>query len=50
MRALPLELERRISLLEQEHNQGADFDATAWFWLIVLGVILPVAVAVWGWA
>ncbi len=48
MRALPLELEQRIALLEEEQNQGADFDTATWFWLIILGVIIPVAVAVWG--
>ncbi|MBH3470572.1 hypothetical protein [Pseudomonas putida] len=50
MRALPIELERRISLLEQEQNQGSDFDAVSWFWLIALGVVFPAAVAAWGWA
>ncbi|HEJ2935043.1 hypothetical protein [Pseudomonas aeruginosa] len=49
MRALPVELERRISLLEQEQNQGADFDGPTWCWMIALGVLLPVAVALWGW-
>ncbi|HDS1765452.1 hypothetical protein LU674_017530 [Pseudomonas alloputida] len=50
MRALPIELERRISLLEQEQNQGSDFDSVAWFWLVALGVVFPAAVAAWGWA
>ncbi|WP_437883319.1 hypothetical protein [Pseudomonas sp. LRF_L74] len=49
MRALPIELEKRISLLEQEQNQGADFDSNTWIWLIALGVVFPVAIAVWGW-
>ena len=29
MRALPLELEQRIALLEEQQNQGADFDTSS---------------------
>jgi hypothetical protein len=36
------ELERRIKLLEDPANQGADYDAVAWAALIGLGVILPI--------
>jgi hypothetical protein len=37
------ELERRVRLLEDPSNQGADFDASSWFWLIVLGIVVPIA-------
>ena len=40
--SIPAELERRIRLLENPASQGEDFDGTSWFWLIVLGVVLPV--------
>ena len=43
------ELERRIRLLEDPSNQGAEFDTASWIWLIVLGIVLPAAVFVWGW-
>ncbi|HIE4271992.1 TPA: hypothetical protein ACXM68_001135 [Pseudomonas aeruginosa] len=50
MRALPVELERRIALLAKEENQGADLDGITWFWIILLGAIFPLAIAVWGWS
>jgi hypothetical protein len=44
------ELERRVLLLEDPANQGADFDAGSWFWLIVLGIVVPIAaIAVGEW-
>jgi hypothetical protein len=46
--SVPVELERRIRLLENPANQGEDFDATSWFWLIVLGVALPVVALILG--
>jgi hypothetical protein len=46
---IPAELERRIKLLENPANQGEDFDSTSWFWLIVLGVGLPIVALVIGW-
>ncbi|HVO03998.1 MAG TPA: hypothetical protein VMT54_17500 [Candidatus Cybelea sp.] len=46
---IPAELERRISLLENPANQGEDFDGASWFWLIVLGLVLPVAILIVGW-
>ena len=45
---IPAELERRISALESG-GEGEDFDGTSWFWLIVLGIALPVAALVLGW-
>ena len=37
---LPAELERRISALEQEGNQGEGFTGGDWLWLAILGVIV----------
>ena len=46
---IPAELERRIKLLENPANEGDDFDAASWFWLIALGVALPIAALIIGW-
>ncbi|MGE3229464.1 MAG: hypothetical protein AB7J30_08505 [Hyphomicrobium sp.] len=43
------ELERRIAELETESNQGGGFTAVDWIWLLLLGVIGPAALLVWGW-
>ena len=45
---LPAELERRISALEQESNQGERFTGSDWMWLAILGVIGPVLILIWG--
>jgi hypothetical protein len=47
--ALPPELERRITAMENPANQGAGFSGTDWFWLAVTGVIGPVLLLIWGW-
>lgn len=44
------ELERRIRALEDVGEQGASFTAQDWLWLFVLGVVVPAAAIVWGWA
>jgi hypothetical protein len=46
---LPPELQERITALEDPALQGSDFDAVSWFWLILLGIVVPVALLVWGW-
>ena len=38
---------RRIAALESQC--GEDFDAASWLWLILLGVLLPVALLLYGW-
>lgn len=43
------ELERRIKTLENPSEQGEDFDRASWYWLLFLGLVLPVVVLVWGW-
>lgn len=44
---LPPDLERRIAALESAGRTG-DLDAVSWFWLILLGIVLPAALLVWG--
>jgi hypothetical protein len=46
---IPAELERRIRLLENPANQGEDFDGISWFWLIALGLAMPIVVIIIGW-
>jgi len=46
---LPPELERRIKELEDPANQGTGFNAMDWVWLLLLGVIGPGILLVWGW-
>lgn len=43
------ELERRVAALEAGSDAGSDFDAASWVWLILLGIVGPVALLVWGW-
>lgn len=35
------ELERRIALLEHAEQQGGDFDAVAWWVLVLFGIVVP---------
>ncbi len=44
----PPELEARIRVLEDPANQGGEFDRQSWIWLLLLGVVLPAIVFVWG--
>jgi hypothetical protein len=44
------ELERRVAALESSGTDaGSDFDAASWFWMMMLGVVGPVALLLWGW-
>jgi hypothetical protein len=43
------ELERRIAALELGTDAGSDFDAASWFWMVLLGIVGPVALLLWGW-
>jgi hypothetical protein len=45
----PAELEERICALESQREVGDDFDTRSWFWLIVLGVVTPVALLLMSW-
>jgi hypothetical protein len=44
----PSDLERRIAAFESAAPSD-DFDAASWFWMILLGVALPVLLLVIGW-
>jgi hypothetical protein len=44
----PPELEERVSALEVGES-GDDFDAIAWFWMILLGLIGPGVMLIVGW-
>lgn len=46
--ALPQELEARLSALEAG-TARADFDAFSWFWMVLLGALLPAVLLVVGW-
>ncbi len=46
---LEAELERRIAALESGTDAGADFDVRSWFWMVLLGIVGPAALLVWGW-
>ena len=46
--ALPAELEARIALLECAADDE-DFDTASWFWMLLLGLVLPAAVIALGW-
>jgi hypothetical protein len=47
-RALPPELEARIAEFERAAPRP-DFDATGWFWMMLLGVAIPLLLLVGGW-
>jgi hypothetical protein len=46
--ALPAELEARIAALENTAPRPV-FDAASWFWLILLGVAIPLLLLAAGW-
>lgn len=46
---LPSELAQRISVLESEPVEP-DLDRASWIWLVLLGVALPIALLIVGWA
>jgi hypothetical protein len=41
-------LEERIAAFERAAPAG-DFDAASWFWMILLGVVLPLVMLIVGW-
>ncbi len=45
---LPPELEARIAAFESAEPPG-DFDGASWFWIILLGVALPLMLLAAGW-
>jgi hypothetical protein len=45
---LPPQLEARIAAFERA-APAADFDAASWFWMILLGVAIPLLLLAIGW-
>jgi hypothetical protein len=43
------ELERRVAALESGAEAGTDFDATSGFWMVMLGLVGPAGLLLWGW-
>lgn len=43
------DLERRIAALESGSDAGSDFDAASWFWMVLLGIVGPALLLIWGW-
>jgi len=46
--ALPPELEARIAAFEST-APTSDFDGASWFWMILLGIAIPLALLAVGW-
>jgi hypothetical protein len=46
--ALPPDLEARLAAFESAPAPG-DFDAASWFWIILLGVAIPLGLLILGW-
>jgi hypothetical protein len=46
--ALPPELEARIAAFENAPPR-TDFDLASWFWMMILGVAIPLALLIVGW-
>jgi hypothetical protein len=44
----PPELEARLRAVEAAAGD-ADFDGRSWFWMLLLGVVLPAVLIVVGW-
>jgi len=44
---LPDELETRLR--EVEKAAATDFDALSWFWMLLLGLVVPCALILIGW-
>ena len=47
--AEPASLDERLAALESGAACGEDFDRASWFWLALLGVVLPVVMLLVGW-
>ncbi|MBS0614673.1 MAG: hypothetical protein JSS24_16005 [Proteobacteria bacterium] len=43
------DLETRLNALAAGEQQGEDFDARSWFWLVMLGMVIPALLLVIGW-
>jgi hypothetical protein len=46
--ALTPQLEARIAAFENA-SPTSDFDRTSWLWMLLLGVVIPLALIIVGW-
>jgi hypothetical protein len=46
--ALPAELEARLAALETG-TERSDFDGLSWFWMILIGIAIPMLLLAIGW-
>lgn len=42
-------LEQRLAALESGRETGEDFDRRSWFWLVLLGLVIPGVMLLVGW-
>ncbi len=47
-KALPAELEARLAALERLAARS-DFDGSSWFWMVLIGILIPALLLVIGW-
>ena len=47
-KALPAELEARLAALETLAARS-DFDGWSWFWMVLIGIVIPALLLVLGW-
>jgi hypothetical protein len=45
----PATLEERLAALESGREMGEDFDRRSWFWMILLGAVIPAVLLCIGW-
>ena len=48
MQALPAELEARLAALETG-TEHSDFDSLSWFWMLLIGIAIPILLLAIGW-
>jgi hypothetical protein len=46
--ALPAELEARLAALERDAARS-DFDGLSWFWMVLIGIAIPILLLAIGW-
>lgn len=46
---LPPELARRLEVIARQGRDAGEFDVRSWIWLVLLGLVVPAALLLWGW-
>jgi hypothetical protein len=44
-----LTTEERLEAITYPENQGGDLSTRDYVWYVLLGVVFPVAILIWGW-